>query len=70
MSEARTDALTQLADRRGLFERLGEELRARAALAVAVIDLDRFRQLNDAFGHEAGDRILVALRAAAGAARR
>jgi diguanylate cyclase (GGDEF)-like protein len=52
------DRLTALPGRR-IF--LGAVDRARAlgrSLAVMVIDLDRFRQINDVFGHAAGDRVL------------
>lgn len=58
-----TDPLTGLWNRTGLLHRLDEEL-ARAAreqkpLAVGVLDIDRFKTLNDRRGHAAGDRALV-----------
>ena len=60
--EVRTDALTSLANRRGLVERLEEDMaRARRSfrpLSVAMLDLDRFKEYNDTFGHVAGDRLL------------
>ncbi len=57
-----TDELTQLANRRHFFARLAEEL-ARAArqstpLAVAILDVDHFKQINDGWGHAAGDAVL------------
>lgn len=59
---ARTDDLTGLANRRAWDEHLSRELaRARregARLAVAVMDLDHFKEYNDRFGHQAGDRFL------------
>jgi diguanylate cyclase (GGDEF)-like protein len=59
---ARTDDLTGLLNRRAWDEELGRELyradRSGAALCVAVLDLDRFKQYNDAHGHQAGDRFL------------
>lgn len=59
---AHTDHLTGLANRRSLEEALGRETaraeRLRASLAVILVDLDRFKAVNDDLGHEAGDRVL------------
>ncbi len=59
---ARTDDLTGLHNRRAWSEELAREMRRAnrtdAPLAVAVLDLDRFKQYNDAHGHQAGDRFL------------
>ena len=56
------DGLTQLANRRYYDERLGQALEASdrrgRALALLFLDLDRFKTLNDRFGHEAGDLAL------------
>lgn len=61
-SEARTDPLTGLANRRALVERHAAALDAWPApgVAVAIIDLDRFKAVNDTHGHDAGDAVLVA----------
>src|SRR5919198_2633828 len=63
--QARTDPLTGLLNRRGFDEQLaGEAERARrdgSHLAIVVFDLDRFKQLNDRFGHAEGDRALCRL---------
>ncbi len=60
--EARTDELTGLANRRHLLEHLGTTLaRARegdSTCALMIIDLDRFKELNDTLGHDAGDLLL------------
>ncbi len=59
---ALTDELTGLANRRHFDERLAEELRdLDGPLAVAMIDLDRFKELNDTLGHHAGDLLLTQL---------
>src|SRR5262249_9771534 len=60
--QAVTDELTGLPNRRLFYERLtaavasGEE-----TLAVAMVDLDRFKELNDTLGHHAGDLLLAQL---------
>ncbi len=59
---ARQDALTGVLNRRALEARLAEmqrrSLETREACAVLVIDLDRFKELNDTLGHQAGDEAL------------
>jgi two-component system, cell cycle response regulator len=62
--EARTDPLTGLRNRRSLMDDLAEELAlATSAQPVALLlfDLDGFKEYNDAFGHPAGDGLLVRL---------
>jgi diguanylate cyclase (GGDEF)-like protein len=60
---ALTDELTGIANRRALF-RSGEEiLAAGRKLSVVVFDLDHFKQINDTYGHPAGDRILAGVAA-------
>jgi diguanylate cyclase (GGDEF)-like protein len=56
---AQTDALTGLANRRHWLEQVNAELTAAAAGAVVICDLDRFKQVNDEYGHEAGDEVLI-----------
>ena len=61
-SEALTDALTGVYNRRFLEARLADELlRARLAglsTSLLFIDIDRFKWVNDTFGHDVGDRLL------------
>ncbi|WP_371316098.1 cellulose biosynthesis regulator diguanylate cyclase DgcQ [Enterobacter sp. ENT03] len=57
------DPLTRLSNRGGLFEQ-AKKLTAHSqqtgeALAVIQIDLDHFKQVNDRYGHQAGDRVLT-----------
>lgn len=62
---ALTDALTDLPNRTLLNDRLEQALhqarRLGAPLALLIIDLDRFKEINDAFGHAYGDLVLQAL---------
>ncbi|HLH13302.1 MAG TPA: GGDEF domain-containing protein [Solirubrobacteraceae bacterium] len=59
---ARTDALTGLLNRRALGDALARASaharRHDEPLSVLMIDLDRFKETNDRFGHDAGDRVL------------
>ncbi len=61
---ATTDALTGLPNRGSLVRSLGIEIggafRSGKPLTICLCDLDRFRQINDAYGHRAGDDVLVA----------
>ena len=60
-SEARTDELTALPNRRGLFEQLDEKLESKTGCAVLLFDLDGFKSVNDTYGHAAGDHVLRVL---------
>ena len=55
---AQTDALTGLPNRRAWDLELAEALREHPRLAIAILDLDHFKQYNDTYGHPAGDRLL------------
>ncbi|GAC1436141.1 MAG: hypothetical protein NVSMB51_06860 [Solirubrobacteraceae bacterium] len=59
---ARTDPLTELLNRRGFEQLMEEELqRARRSgrpVSLLIGDLDHFKQINDRFGHQGGDRAL------------
>ena len=56
------DPLTGLANRAGFQDRLAQALsalaRGRAPVALLALDLDRFKQVNDTLGHDAGDQLL------------
>lgn len=57
------DMLTRLYNRGALFERASKSLadcqKAGESLAVIQLDLDHFKSINDRFGHQAGDRVLI-----------
>jgi diguanylate cyclase (GGDEF)-like protein len=62
LAAARTDQLTGLPNRRHILDLLDAALAAdtatRSSLCVAVIDIDKFKGINDTHGHEAGDAVL------------
>lgn len=56
------DALTGLGNRKAFHEHLERRLAtAESPLALLFIDLDRFKQVNDRFGHDVGDALLVVM---------
>jgi diguanylate cyclase (GGDEF)-like protein len=59
--EARTDALTELANRRSLIRDLEHKLEHGHDFVLAMFDLDGFKVYNDIFGHLAGDALLARL---------
>jgi diguanylate cyclase (GGDEF)-like protein/putative nucleotidyltransferase with HDIG domain len=63
--ESHTDALTGLANRRSLDRQFQSGLerasRNQGAVSLIVLDLDRLKEINDTYGHEAGDRALRAV---------
>ena len=64
---ARRDPLTELANRRALEEAFAVRDPTQP-MAIAICDVDHFKQVNDAFGHAVGDRVLRAIGQALAAA--
>lgn len=58
-----TDGLTGIYNRKKFTEEFGREVkrhgRSREGLTLAVMDIDHFKRVNDTYGHEMGDRILI-----------
>ncbi|MGK5046987.1 GGDEF domain-containing protein [Janthinobacterium sp. GB4P2] len=59
---AATDTLTGIANRRRFDEQMAQSMQrtraARAPMALAYLDIDRFKAINDSLGHHAGDEVL------------
>lgn len=62
-TQATTDSLTGIHNRRYFLERLAHEVtrkqRYGSELSLMLVDLDRFKRINDEFGHESGDQALL-----------
>jgi diguanylate cyclase (GGDEF)-like protein len=59
-----TDYLTKLPNRRGIMEEMIAgiaQVRDRTPFCIGIADIDHFKQFNDRYGHECGDRILVSV---------
>jgi diguanylate cyclase (GGDEF)-like protein len=69
-----TDVLTGLSNRRYLMAKLDAEVRRarrnKKAVALIVLDLDRFKTINDRYGHAVGDQVLVGCAEVLAAAKR
>jgi len=71
---ATTDALTQVANRRHFEQRLADEFqrwkRYKHPLTCIMVDVDHFKKVNDTYGHQVGDKVLVHVAAAIKASTR
>jgi two-component system, cell cycle response regulator len=61
--DSQTDPLTGLLNRRSLQAEVTSRCQAKERFGVLFMDLDHFKSVNDRYGHEMGDRVLVAVAA-------
>jgi diguanylate cyclase (GGDEF)-like protein len=54
----RIDGLTELPNRRAFFEKAEEVFANSGAISLMMVDVDHFKQVNDSYGHDTGDRVL------------
>jgi two-component system cell cycle response regulator len=63
--QATTDPLTRLKNRRAFYQEgkhsLALSLRNNTPMSLMLLDLDHFKQINDTYGHQAGDKVLIAI---------
>ncbi|TFC86791.1 EAL domain-containing protein [Cryobacterium sp. TmT2-59] len=59
LAQTRTDELTGLLNRRALYADVPGLLEDGGRRALLLLDLDRFKEVNDSLGHDAGDRLLL-----------
>ncbi|MFQ5937077.1 MAG: GGDEF domain-containing protein [Acidiferrobacterales bacterium] len=68
--QATTDPLTRLKNRRAFYQEgrhgLALSQRSNTSLSVMLLDLDHFKRVNDTYGHQAGDKVLIAISALLG----
>lgn len=60
-NDSHTDPMTGLLNRRAMQQMLDEYQAERRALSVIALDIDHFKAINDNFGHDVGDEVIIAL---------
>lgn len=59
--QAEHDALTGLLSRRSVLAALDEAIGTRASVGLVYCDIDKFKEINDSLGHQAGDELLIGI---------
>lgn len=59
--DSHTDPMTNLLNRRGMLKALDAFSHARQPFSVLALDIDRFKQINDTYGHNEGDHVITAV---------
>ena len=59
--EVMEDSLTGILNRKGAISHIEKHLASSQAGAMLLMDIDNFKQLNDTYGHQAGDQVLILL---------
>lgn len=60
-TEAHTDPMTGLLNRRGFYELVDKQLTEASRIAVITLDIDHFKKINDTYGHDVGDVVITQL---------
>lgn len=60
-NDSHTDPMTGLFNRRAIQQLLDDYLLEPRPLCVIALDIDHFKQINDSFGHDVGDQVIIAL---------
>ncbi|AVF33464.1 sensor domain-containing diguanylate cyclase [Rahnella sikkimica] len=60
-TQAHTDPMTGLLNRRGLYEQADKLLGEASQIGVITLDIDHFKRVNDAYGHDVGDVVITQL---------
>jgi len=61
--ESITDPLTKIMNRRGLYEKVLQKNPYRDKISIVILDIDKFKLVNDTYGHSVGDEVIKTIAA-------